>query len=262
MKVRAHDVLRIMKRVGSFDVWGERLMSTKGQDETMDTPPPRSAPNGDVTAVAQWVADILRDRIIRGVLPAGARIVERKLSAELDVSRTPIREALKLLHADNLIDISRHKGAQVTEFLAQEALELFDVIASLESLAAERLAERITKEQLATFEDLHAAMLTHYQAGEADAYFDLNSEIHDAVLAACGNIILQNLHTKMMARARRGRFMAFMNPDRLKSAVEEHEQLMAALRTQNADAARQIWRKHLLNTGQSVTDVLRSQALG
>ena len=221
-----HGVLRIMNRVVSFDVRVERLMSTKGQDETMDTPSPRSAPNGDVTAVAQWVADILRDRIIRGVLPA------------------------------------RHKGAQVTAFSAQEALELFDVIASLESLAAERLAERITEEQLATFEDLHAAMLTHYQAGEADAYFDLNSEIHDTILAACGNLILQNLHTKMMARARRGRFMAIMDPNRLKSAVEEHEQLMAALRTQNADAARQIWRKHLLNTGQSVTDVLRSQALG
>jgi DNA-binding GntR family transcriptional regulator len=196
------------------------------------------------------------------VLPSGARIVERKLSAELDVSRTPIREALKLLQADSLIDISRHKGAQVKNFSTQQALELFDVIASLESLAAERLAERITKDQLDALEQMHAAMLAHYHAAEADAYFDLNSEIHDTILTACGNPILQQMHTKMMARARRGRFMAIMDPKRLKTAVEEHEQLMNAFRSKDAEYARQIWRKHLLNTGRSVRDVLRSQGLG
>lgn len=228
----------------------------------METALPPAAPDGNVTAVAEWVADVLRDRIIKGVLPAGARIVERKLSAELDVSRTPIREALKLLHADSLIDISRHKGAQVKDFSAQQALELFDVIASLESLAAERLAERITKDQLDALEQMHAAMLAHYHAGEADAYFDINSEIHDTILRECFNPILQQMHTKMMARARRGRFMAIMDPERLKTAVEEHEQLMIAFRIKNAEAARQIWRKHLLNTGHSLTEVLRSQGLG
>ena len=228
----------------------------------METVLPPTAPNGDVTAVAEWVADVLRDRIVKGVLPAGARIVERKLSAELDVSRTPVREALKLLQADSLIDISRHKGAQVKDFSAQQALELFDVIASLESLAAERLAERITEVQLAALEQMHAAMLAHYHADEADAYFDLNSEIHDTILKECGNPILQQMHTKMMARARRGRFMAIMDPERLKTAVEEHEQLMSAFRSKDAECARQIWRKHLLSTGHSVTEVLRSQGLG
>ena len=72
--------------------------------DMQDISPP-VAPSGDMTAVAEWVADVLRDRIIKGALPAGARIVERKLSAELDVSRTPIREALKLLQADSLIEI-------------------------------------------------------------------------------------------------------------------------------------------------------------
>lgn len=219
-------------------------------------------PDGDVTAVAEWVADILRDRIVKGVLPAGARIVERKLSAELDVSRTPIREALKLLQADSLIDISRHKGAQVTQYSAAQALDLFDVIASLESLAAERLAQRMTDAQLDRLEHLHAAMLTRHHAGEADAYFDINSEIHDTILSGCGNPILQQMHTKMMARARRGRFMAIMDPDRLATAVQEHEEIMAAFRSRDPEAARRIWRIHLLNTGQSVSDLLRREEAG
>lgn len=228
----------------------------------METVLPPAPPAGDVTAVAQWVADVLRDRIVKGVLPAGTRIVERKLSAELEVSRTPVREALKLLHADNLIDISRNKGAQVKVFSAPEASELFDVIASLESLAAERLAETITKDQLDVLEHMHASMLAKLDAGEADAYFDINSEIHDTILRECGNPILQEMHTKLMARARRGRFMAIMNPDRLKTAVDEHEQLMSAFRDKNAEAARQVWRIHLLQTGESVQEILRIQGLG
>lgn len=225
----------------------------------MDTVLPLAAPNGDLTAVAEWVADILRDRIVKGVLPAGARIVERKLSAELDVSRTPVREALKLLQADSLIEISRHKGAQVKDFSAQQALELFDVIASLESLAAERLAEHITADQLATLEHMHARMMAHHDAGQADAYFDINTEIHDTILAECRNPILQQMHTKLMARARRGRFMAIMNQDRLKTAVDEHEQLLVALRSNDTEAARKIWRQHLLQTGQSVVEVMLNQ---
>lgn len=215
-----------------------------------------------MTAVAEWVATVLRDRIVKGALPAGARIVERQLSTELQVSRTPIREALKLLRADHLIEISRHKGAQVTVYSAQQAVELFDVISALEGLAAERLAATITDEKLARIEGMHARMLEFFHAGNADAYFDVNSEIHDTIIALCDNGILVQTHTKMMARARRGRFMAIVDPDRLREAVGEHEQLMQALRARDADAARRIWRDHLLHTGRTVAEVLRNEGLG
>ncbi|MFT7060093.1 MAG: DNA-binding GntR family transcriptional regulator [Pseudorhodobacter sp.] len=214
-------------------------------------------PSQDVTAVAEWVAEILRDRIVKGQLGPGARIVERKLSAELDVSRTPIREALKLLHADKLIEISRNKGAQVTQYGPRQALDLFDVIAELESLAAGRLAQTITESDLDNLEDLHAQMLVFRKIGNAEEYFDTNSAIHDAILALCGNPILTDAHTKLMARARRGRFMAIMNPDRLNEAIEEHEHLMTALRSRDSEAARRIWRGHLLHTGRTVAEVLR-----
>ena len=104
-------------------------------------------------------------------------------------------------------------------------------------------------------------MLLFFHAGQSEDYFDINSEIHDMILANCGNPILQEVHTKMMARARHGRFMAIMDPDRLSQAVQEHEALMLALRNRDADSARLIWRDHLLHTGQSVTDVLRNQDL-
>jgi DNA-binding GntR family transcriptional regulator len=105
-------------------------------------------------------------------------------------------------------------------------------------------------------------MLGFFHAADADAYFDANTEIHDTIIALCENTTLAQTHTKMMARARRGRFMAIIDPDRLKEAVGEHEQLMQALRARDADAARRIWRDHLLHTGRTVAEVLRIEGLG
>jgi len=208
------------------------------------------------TATAQWVADILRDRIVKGVYPPGSRIVERKISAELEVSRTPVREALKLIDADGLITISRNKGAQVLQYGAEEALALFDVIASLESLAAERLAGRIDPETLDRLEEMHDRMLTYHKVGNHSDYFDTNSEIHDLIVGACGNPIVTETHRKLMARARRRRFLAIMKPERLQEAVAEHEELMQALRAADADGAGRIWRRHLLHTGATVAALL------
>ncbi len=209
------------------------------------------------TAIAQWVSNVLRDKIVKGVYPPGSRLVERKISAELGLSRTPVREALKLLHADGLIAISRNKGAQVLQYGPQEALALFDVIASLESLAAERLAEHISTETLDQLEELHAQMMTYYKIGNQTDYFDTNSEIHDFIVENSGNQIIVETHKRLIARARRGRYLAIMEPDRLVEAVSEHEVLMTAMRNKDKDAAAQIWRQHMTHTGETVVKVLR-----
>ena len=209
-------------------------------------------------ASAAWVADRLRDMIVKGDLHPGARLVERKISADLNVSRTPVREALKLLHADGLIEISMHRGAQVVAYTASEAEDLFDVIAVIESLAAERLAERITARLLARFETLHARMLQHFTEHDAPAYFDTNTEIHDLIVLESGNPILIESHRRVMLRARRGRFMAIVDAERWRQAVDEHEALMAAFRARNSAKAAAIWREHLQHTGETVAAVLRA----
>ncbi|WP_417672404.1 GntR family transcriptional regulator [Pseudodonghicola sp.] len=208
------------------------------------------------TAIAQWVADVLRDRIVKGSYPPGARLVERKISAELEVSRTPVREAIKLLDADGLIGISRNKGAQVLQLGPEEARKIFDVIAVLESLAAERFAEALAPEQLETLEELHDRMMVFHKIGSHMDYFDTNSEIHDFIMENCGNPIVIETHKRLMARARRGRFLAIMRPERLIEAVAEHEALMAALRQGDAAVVAQIWRAHLLHTGETLAMLL------
>lgn len=211
-------------------------------------------------AAAERVAAILRDRIVKGELAPLDRLVERRLSAELEVSRTPVREALKLLEADGLIEITLHRGALVSVFGPDEAVHLFDVISSLESLAAERLAETITAAGLQELEDLHGVMLEHFRADRISDYFDTNTVIHDFIVTGCGNPIVIDTHRRLIARARRGRFMAIMNRERLEQAVGEHETLMQAFRSRDPSAAAVIWKTHLLHTGQTLADVLGRKA--
>lgn len=212
------------------------------------------------TAIAEWVADVLRDRIVKGAYPPGARLVERKISTELNLSRTPVREALKLLHLDGLISISRNKGAQVLPYGRDEALALFEIIAALESIAAERLARTITPEQLAKLETMHRRMMRAFGIGDQNAYFDMNSEIHDFIVQNCQNAVLTDTHRRLIARARRGRYLAIMKPARMEQAAGEHETLMVALRAGDSAAAAAIWKTHLLNTGETVAAVLDAQA--
>lgn len=207
------------------------------------------------TGAAQ-VAAILRDRIVKGDIKAMDRLVERQLSTELNVSRTPIREALKLLEADGLIEISLHRGAIVSDYRRDDAFALFDVVAVLESLAAKRICEKMTPVVLQELEDLHGTMLDHHSAGRRRDYFDLNTLIHDYIIRQAANPMLLETHERLMIRARRGRFLAIMNPERLSQAVSEHENLMQSFRNSDARLAGNVWEQHLRHTGETVAAAL------
>ena len=230
------------------------MLQNPDRSERKDEPSPPSP-----RAAAESVAALLRERIVKGELSPGERIVERRVSGELAVSRTPVREALKLLQADGLIEISRNSGARVTQYTADEVFGLFDVIASLESLAAQRFAERITDAEMERLEELHDTMLTYFKVGSMEDYFEVNSAIHDEVIRGSGNPSLAQAHRRLIARARQGRFQAIADPGRMQQAVEEHETLMAALRQGDSRAAAEVWRAHLLHTGEASAAMIRRE---
>lgn len=210
-------------------------------------------------AAAERTAEALRDRVIRGVLKPGERLVERRLCAEMGVSRTPMREALKLLAQDGLVELSHQRGARVAAHDGTGAQALFAVIAALEGLAAQEFARRTDAAALEPIEAMHEAMHAHHRAGRIDAYFDLNSAIHDAIVAGAENPVLAESHRRLMLHARRGRYAAIMDAERWRKAIGEHDLLMAAFRVGDAAAARAVWERHLLNTGASVAQALAAQ---
>jgi DNA-binding GntR family transcriptional regulator len=205
---------------------------------------------------AHQIANTLRDRIIRGDLPPGERIVERTLCEMLTVSRTPLREALKLLELEGLVELSQNKGARIMSFTAEDASNLFQVIAGLESLAAEIAATQMNVAELNELDDMHARMMVHHHRQEKDPYFELNSTIHDRIVRLSRNPVLIATHANLMLRARRGRYMAIIDPRRWEESVGEHEALMTALHARDDEAARRVWKRHLLRTGETVCAVL------
>ncbi|WP_379771761.1 GntR family transcriptional regulator [Flaviflagellibacter deserti] len=211
---------------------------------------------------AQQVADRLRDLIVKGDLPPGGRIIERAVCEQLSVSRTPLREALKLLEAEGLVEISQNKGARIMSFTPTEASNLFEVIAGLESMAAELAVARLSENDLAGLEDMHERMCGHYEKREKDAYFALNSAIHDTIVKASANPVLIATHGNLMLRARRGRYMAIIDPFRWKESVGEHAAVMEAFRAKDPEKARSVWKRHLLRTGETVYGVLTGQIAG
>lgn len=207
-------------------------------------------------SLTEDVADTLRDLIVRGKLKPGERVVERKLCAELDVSRTPMREALKLLRQDGLVEIFKNRGARVTPYSAEDALNLFEVISSLEGQAAARAAIRITPNELDELNRLHNDMVTHYNDENLDAYFVTNSAIHDAIVRIAANPMLTASRTRLMLLAERGRYMAIFDKNRWTQSVGEHEELMSAFGSRAPEVSKEIWERHLLNTGHSVKSAL------
>ena len=202
------------------------------------------------------VADILRDLIIRGDLAPGTRIIEKTLCEQLNVSRTPLREALKVLESEELVEILPHRGALVCSFTPADARSLFEVIARLEGLAAELVARQIQPPQLRDLEHQHQRMRDYYERGSRDEYFALNSHIHQQLILWSENAVLQSTHARLLIRASRGRYMAIFDPKRWDQAVEEHEALMQALRVGSPEQAGRIWQTHLEHTGEAVCAAL------
>ncbi|QHQ34375.1 GntR family transcriptional regulator [Algicella marina] len=220
----------------------------------------QDTPEQEPLSLTEHVADKLREMVIRGQLAPGQHIVERKLCAELSVSRTPMREALKLLRQDGLVEIFRNRGARVAPYTAEDAIDLFEVISGMESIAASRAAERITDTELDALQEQHARIVHFHKTGNLDDYFPANSAVHAAILRIAANPVLANAHRRLMLLAQRGRYMAIMNPERWNQAVSEHGALMASLEARDPDAAREIWSGHLMNTGISVAAALRADS--
>ncbi|WP_220475373.1 GntR family transcriptional regulator [Paracoccus onubensis] len=196
----------------------------------------------------------LRAFVVEGNVPDGGRIPERELCEMLGVSRTPLREALKVLASEGLIELLPNRGARVKALSAVEIAELFDLMAGLEALAGRLACEKMTAEQFDRIEELHRSMYLHYLRGDRPGYFSDNQEIHSALFAAADNQPLFETARSLQDRLRRVRYAANLgeNGERWKEAVREHELLLDALRRRASGDAAEILFNHLRRTKAAV----------
>jgi DNA-binding GntR family transcriptional regulator len=174
----------------------------------------------------------VRDHIVGGGLPEGARIPERQLCEMLGISRTPLREALKVLASEGLIDLLPHRGARVRTLSERDIHDLFDLLAGLEALAGRLACEAIADEEIAEIEALHHEMYAFYLRHDLHGYFQANQMIHGKIVEASRNAALSLTYASCTDRMRRIRYAANLarDQDRWREAMREHEAILDALR--------------------------------
>jgi DNA-binding GntR family transcriptional regulator len=197
-------------------------------------------------------AERLRDMIVEGHLAAGERVNEADLCAQLGISRTPLREALKVLAAEGLVDLLPRRGARIARLGAREVGELFEVLSGLERTAAELAAARVTAKDLARLRRLQQRIEQHHQARRRHEYFRENQALHEAIVALSGNVVLKETHARLMVRVRRARYAAILSQERWDESVREHAGILAALEAGDARRAGELMHRHVARTGEVV----------
>lgn len=191
----------------------------------------------------------LRDYVVEGNIAEGARVPEKLLCEMLGISRTPLREALKVLASEGLIELLPNRGARVKALSTKDVSELFDLMGGLEAVAGRLACERITDAELDEIEALHVEMYGHYLRGDRQAYFRSNQMIHERILQAAANQALSASSHAILGRIRRIRFAASLDDqgERWSAAVREHELILDSLRRRDGDELSSILFNHLRN---------------
>lgn len=202
------------------------------------------------------VADELREMIIGGKLAPGLRLIENDLCAQFETSRTPFREALKVLETEGLVVLRPNHGARVSVMTASEVADLFELVANLERIAVELAIDRLTDKDLNKLRRMHGRMIKLSKAGRRRECFQVDYEIHQLIVSLTRNVQLIATHAGLMVRTRRGRYLALFSQARWDDSMTEHEDFMAAIEQRNADLAGQLMRKHVLETGAVVLEAL------
>jgi DNA-binding GntR family transcriptional regulator len=225
---------------------GDRVL-TIDRAEAAAAPTGRRANGSRHPNLHDTVVSRLRDLIIEGGLAPGARLHERQLCDGLGVSRTPLREALKVLASEGIVELLPNRGARVARLDENDIENMFEVMGALEALAGTLACRRIGEAELAEIGALHYEMMAQYIRRDLPAYFRLNQAIHAAIVAAAGNPVLAATYHNLAVRMRRARYLANLSDERWQHAVAEHTAILDALRARDGARLAQLLAEHLRN---------------
>jgi DNA-binding GntR family transcriptional regulator len=175
------------------------------------------------------VAHRLRQMLVEGRIAPGAKLNERELSEVLNVSRTPLREAIKMLAAEGLVELLPNRGAIAVELTEADVRNTFEVMAGLEAQSGELAAQRITDAELDEIRAMHFEMMAAWTRRDLSNYYRLNALIHGAINAAAKNPVLTATYRQVNARLQALRFRSNQDEGKWKRAVGEHEKMVEAL---------------------------------
>jgi DNA-binding GntR family transcriptional regulator len=206
------------------------------------------------------VADQLRERIFSGEFPPGTFLDEVRLAEQMTISRTPLREALKVLTAEGLLRHEPRRGCFVAEVTQQDLDEIFPVIALLEGRCAFEAAQNATDADLQALEVLHARLVKHAKARRINEYYEANFAIHEAIITLADNRWLAQVIADLRKIVKLARLQQLHAPGRLDQSLSEHLAVFAALKARDAEGAEAAMKTHLTRQRVALRELARNQA--
>lgn len=232
----------------------------------IDRPPDADHPTDAVASMAidhptlpTVVAESLRRLIAAGTLAPGARLNERELCDQLRVSRTPLREAFRVLCAEGLVELTPKYGARVIELSDDDVANIFDVLAITEGLSGRLAAQRASQEELEGIADLHRQMMAAYRDRDMARYAIAAKGTHDAITEAAANPTLREIYLRLNAQVQKLRFESNLDNQNWARSISAHEEFVSALLARDAVKVEQMLREHVL-VKKSLASPLQARA--
>lgn len=208
-----------------------------------------------VNSIAQEVTQQVREMIRTGALEEGSRISEKELGEAMGVSRTPVREALRVLAAEGLVQLIPRKGAFVTKPRFEDVRDMFEVMSLLEGLCARVAAEKMSTSAFSQLENLHQELEEHYQRRDRESYLQCNHRYHSYVQEIAGNRILNEVLDSLRQKFLLYRFRQLSQPERFDQSMQEHRALLEAFRQRDSEKAQSLMRHHLMQQCEALVNL-------
>lgn len=191
------------------------------------------------------VADLIRDKIFTHELAPGSWIDEKQLTDQFGISRTPLREAIKVLASEGLITMKIRRGAYVTEVDTQEIPQIFHVIALLEGNACKAVALNASDKELESLDALHLKLEKAAADRDIDRFFELNQDFHDKIQEISGNRWMRKVITDLRQVLKLQRRNSLTKLGRLEQSLQEHRLILSAIIARKGDLAQELMMNHL-----------------
>jgi DNA-binding GntR family transcriptional regulator len=214
-----------------------------------------------LSGLHEQAASRLRTMLVEGQIAPGAKLNERELAAALQVSRTPLREAIKMLASEGLVDLLPNRGAVAVKLNEADVRHSFELLALLEGHAGELAATRISDAARDELRAKHFEMLACHARRDLSGYYRLNALIHESISAAAANPVLTRTYRAVNARVQSLRFRTNQDDSKWQRAVKEHSQMLQALDARDGPALRSILQQHLMHKRDAVLALMRAGPL-
>lgn len=214
--------------------------------------------NKNKKSLTNLIFEKVRDDILNDVYTLGDKLVESKLADELGVSRTPVREALKQLELDGLVESIPNRGVIVKGLSDQDIYDIYSVRISIESIAAELAVERMTPEDLKELADICDLMEFFTMKNDSDKIFELNTQFHEKIYSCTKSRYLEHILKDFQIFIKSTRLESLKTKGRLEIALSEHKAILEAFKNHDKEAAKRAISKHIVSAQKNVYELLNS----